>query len=117
MFGNIAPLTKLSYMKKFFFIACFAMALVSMFTACKQKADAASNIALKPSTDSTAAVDSTKKYTIAMVANKYDPSCRMPLTAGLEDTVHYQGKTYGFCSKECKSEFLRNPKGYVAKMR
>ena len=117
MSRDIAPLIKLIYMRNSFLIACFAIVLASLFTACKQKGDAASNVALKPSADSTATVDTTKKYKIAMVANKYDPSCGMPLTAGLEDTVHYQGKAYGFCSKECKSEFLRNPKGYVAKMK
>ena len=104
-------------MKKIFIAACFAIALVSTVTACKQKESTSARNELKTSTDSTAKVDTSKKYTIAMVANKYDPSCGMPLAAGLEDTVHYQGKAYGFCSKECKSEFLRNPKGYVAKIR
>jgi YHS domain-containing protein len=39
----------------------------------------------------------------------------MPLTAGLEDTTRYKGKLYGFCSRECKEEFLKNPEGYSAK--
>jgi YHS domain-containing protein len=56
------------------------------------------------------AVDSAKpKLTRDMVDNKKDPSCGMPLTAGLEDTVHYNGKVYGFCSEECKNQFLKNP--------
>jgi YHS domain-containing protein len=56
------------------------------------------------------AVDSAKpKLTRDMVDNKKDPSCGMPLTAGLEDTVHYNGKVYGFCSAECKNQFLKNP--------
>lgn len=42
-------------------------------------------------------------------ANPKDPSCGMPLTAGLEDTVRYKGKLYGFCSKECKDAFLKDP--------
>ena len=39
-------------------------------------------------------------------ASKYDTSCGMPLSAGLEDTLHYKNKIYGFCSKECKDEFM-----------
>ena len=44
-----------------------------------------------------------------MVDNKKDPNCGMPVTAGIEDTVHYNGKVYGFCSDECKQAFLKNP--------
>ena len=44
-----------------------------------------------------------------------DPACGMPLKYGLEDTLHYQGKLYGFCSKECKEEFLKDPGSYLAK--
>jgi YHS domain-containing protein len=50
-----------------------------------------------------------KKYTADMVDNKKDPSCGMPMAAGIEDTVHYMGKVYGFCSDECKQIFLKNP--------
>lgn len=42
--------------------------------------------------------------------DKYDLSCGMPLTAGLTDTAHYNGKVYGFCSPECKEDFQKNPK-------
>jgi YHS domain-containing protein len=44
-----------------------------------------------------------------MVDNKIDPNCGMPVTAGIADTVHYNGKVYGFCSDECKQAFLKNP--------
>ena len=46
-----------------------------------------------------------------------DPACGMPLTAGLEDTTHYKGKLYGFCSKECKEAFLKDPSSYTAKLK
>lgn len=46
-----------------------------------------------------------------------DPTCGMPLKAGLEDTAHYKGKLYGFCSKECKAEFLKNPASYLAQIK
>jgi YHS domain-containing protein len=55
-------------------------------------------------------IDSTKPmFTKEMIDNKKDPSCGMPLSSGIEDTVHYGGKVYGFCSAECKQEFLKNP--------
>jgi len=41
--------------------------------------------------------------------SKWDLSCGMPISAGLEDTAHYKGKIYGFCSKECKDGFLKDP--------
>jgi YHS domain-containing protein len=57
-----------------------------------------------------------KKTTISMVDYKKDPACGMPLTAGLEDTTRYKGKLYGFCSKECKAEFLKDPGSYVTSL-
>lgn len=50
------------------------------------------------------------KFTRDMVDNIKDPSCGMPLAAGVEDTLHYGGKVYGFCSDECRDEFKKNPK-------
>ncbi len=49
------------------------------------------------------------KFTAAMVDNKRDPSCGMPVAAGIGDTAHCKGKILGFCSKECKDEFLKDP--------
>ncbi|WP_218836991.1 MULTISPECIES: YHS domain-containing protein [unclassified Hydrotalea] len=55
------------------------------------------------------------KFTADMVDNQRDPSCGMPARAGLEDTVHYKGHVIGFCSKECKDEFMKDPeKGLTA---
>jgi len=54
-------------------------------------------------------------YTVEMVDNKKDFVCGMPVTAGIGDTAHYKGKVYGFCSKECKDDFLKNPMSYLAK--
>ena len=53
-------------------------------------------------------------FTAAMVDNKKDPSCGMPVTAGISDTAHYENKVLGFCSTECKNEFLKNPKANIA---
>ena len=55
-----------------------------------------------------------KSYPIAMVDNKKDPSCGMPVSAGISDTAHYENKVLGFCSTECKNEFLKNPKAGLA---
>jgi YHS domain-containing protein len=52
-------------------------------------------------------------YTPEMVVNKKDYSCGMPVTAGISDTCHVDGKAYGFCSSECKAEFLKDPKKYI----
>jgi len=58
--------------------------------------------------------DKTKPvFTAAMVDNKKDPNCGMPVTAGIADTVHYKGKVYGFCSDECRDAFLKNPDALV----
>lgn len=46
--------------------------------------------------------------------SKKDLVCGMPTSAGISDTAHFKGKVYGFCSKECKDEFYKNPSAYVA---
>lgn len=46
--------------------------------------------------------------------SKRDLTCGMPITAGISDTAHFNNKVYGFCSKECKDEFMKNPASYVA---
>ena len=59
--------------------------------------------------------DSTEKqFDVSMVDNKKDPSCGMPTSAGINDTVHYENHVLGFCSSECKNEFLKNPKAGLA---
>ena len=56
-----------------------------------------------------------KDFGSTVFASKKDLSCGMPLTAGLEDTAHYKGKIYGFCSAECKQDFIANAAIYVKK--
>lgn len=48
-------------------------------------------------------------------ANTKDYSCGMPVSAGVADTAHYKGKVYGFCSTECKADFLSKAEEYLSK--
>jgi YHS domain-containing protein len=67
------------------------------------------------SMDSTvAAEDSVVSYDISLVDNKKDPTCGMPVTAGISDTAHYDNKVLGFCAAGCKEAFLINPKANIA---
>lgn len=85
-----------------------------LFTACqngpaKQEA--------KPETDTVAmkAGDTTTNiFEHMIVDNVKDPSCGMPVSAGINDTAHYKDHVLGFCSKECKAEFTKNPDGIIA---
>ena len=47
-------------------------------------------------------------------ASKKDLSCGMPITAGISDTATYKGNLYGFCSAECKADFLKDPEAKLA---
>lgn len=49
---------------------------------------------------------------LSLAANKMDPVCGMPITAGVSDTLSHDGHVLGFCSAECKDEFAKNSKDY-----
>ena len=71
----------------------------------------------KPAADSmTMAKDSTSTniFEHMIVDNRKDPSCGMPVTAGIGDTAHYKDKLIGFCSKECKEAFQKSPDAMIA---
>jgi YHS domain-containing protein len=67
----------------------------------KEKTPAPAATAIMPA-------DSTKSYDQALIDNKKDPSCGMPTTAGVSDTLHFKNKVLGFCSTECKESFLKD---------
>ena len=102
-------------MKSIFGLAFMTMGMV--LTACNNPTTANSKTEAAAA-DSTAAmaIDSlaTKTYDLSLVENKKDPTCGMPVTAGIGDTAHYDNHVLGFCSKECKDEFLKNPKASIA---
>jgi protein involved in sex pheromone biosynthesis len=58
-----------------------------------------------------------KSYLVNLVNNKKDPSCGMPVTAGIGDTLHYNKYVLGFCSEGCKEDtkqaLLKNPKAVL----
>ncbi len=58
--------------------------------------------------------DTTQIFDHLLVDNRKDPSCGMPVTAGIGDTAHYKNKVLGFCSKECKEAFEKNPEAMLA---
>ena len=52
-------------------------------------------------------------FPVSMVNNKKDPTCGMPVTAGISDTAHYKDKVIGFCSSGCKDEFKLAPEANI----
>lgn len=45
--------------------------------------------------------------------NTTDFVCGMAVTPEFEDTCHYKGKVYAFCSESCKEGFLEEPEKYL----
>ena len=88
--------------------------LSMVILSCGQSNDKAN--ATSADTNQVATMDTTteKRYAVSLVNNKKDPTCGMPVTAGISDTTHYENLVLGFCSVECKNEFLKNPKANLA---
>ena len=92
-----------------------SLVMASLFiVSCGQTNDKANTSSAD--TNQVAAMDTTleKTYAVSLVNNKKDPTCGMPVTAGISDTAHYEKNVLGFCSVECKNEFLKNPKANLA---
>ncbi len=86
---------------------CLILAL-GLFSACNQKPAEASKTEQKPA--------ATNKIELSTLASNKDYVCGMTLEAGgVNDTASYNGKTYGFCSTECKTEFLKDPESALNK--
>jgi YHS domain-containing protein len=84
------------------------LACAILIAACNQQNKSANNETPATSHDEKAAFKNVK------VDNSNDLVCGMPLTAGVGDTAHYNGKVYGFCSTGCKDKFVAKPTDYVA---
>lgn len=44
-----------------------------------------------------------------------DPVCNMKVDDKKGDTIHYKGHIFGFCSRYCRAEFMKNPDSYLPK--
>jgi YHS domain-containing protein len=97
--------------KAFIEIGGWCLASVFLFAACQsapQKEEKAAKDTMAM------AKDTSDVFEHLLVDNRKDPGCGMPVSAGIADTAHYKGKVLGFCSKECKDVFLKNPEGLLA---
>ena len=86
------------------------LSVISFLTCCKNKKPEAT---AKPAMDTTAIPK--KDFSHIKFSNTKDPVCEMKLKFGIADSTLYKGKPIAFCSDGCKTEFLKNPKGYVIK--
>lgn len=87
-----------------------------MLTSCNSNSNKNNSVAdtVAQNKADTVAANQQVHYEINYLDNKKDPTCGMPVTAGVSDTAHYETKVIGFCSTECKNEFLKNPKAGLA---
>ena len=113
--AEILTLDKIYHMKKTIKICANFMAIgfSIFFLACGSNS-ATTTTTTMDTTSSVAKEDSLISYDVKLVDNKKDPTCGMPVTAGISDTLHYETKVLGFCSEGCKEEFLKNPKANIA---
>jgi YHS domain-containing protein len=83
---------------------------ILMLAACQSK-PATTPAAPAASQPQVMKVAASHKIDISKLAiEKRDPTCGMPVKAGVVDTITIKGKLYGFCAKECKDEFLKTVK-------
>ena len=60
--------------------------------------------------DSLPADTTHKEYYNILFASQKDTTCGMPLSEGIGDTLNWNNKVYGFCSKRCKDAFVEKLK-------
>lgn len=81
----------------------FCLTILTVLVACNSNNNENKVESKMPVTDTRQTV---KKFADIQFASKRDTTCGMPISAGLEDTLVLNGKVYGFCSTECKDEFV-----------
>ncbi|MFC4233260.1 hypothetical protein ACFOW1_15265 [Parasediminibacterium paludis] len=89
-------------MKQLTIAACISLS--SLVFSCTN----APKVSTEKVADSATTMPKEVKYSANIVNNKKDPSCGMPVRAGILDTIHYNGKVIGFCSAECKADFTKD---------
>lgn len=89
----------------------FALALAGLFSCSPEAKKEAVKTEVKeaPKPANEMKTHGAAKLDISAIKNleKSDPTCGMPVSAGIIDTSTVKGKLYGFCAKECKEEFLK----------
>ena len=88
------------------------IALSMVFVSCNNTE--APNQEVTDTTSQTNMEAAAASFPVSMVNNKKDPTCGMPVTAGISDTAHYKDKVIGFCSSGCKDEFKLAPEANIA---
>lgn len=88
------------------------IALSMVFVSCNNTE--APNQEVTDTTSQTNMEAAATSFPVSMVNNKKDPTCGMPVTAGISDTAHYKDKVIGFCSSGCKDEFKLAPEANIA---
>lgn len=92
---------------KFKHLLLFSLAIV-LWNACKN------NTNPQPATPEKSATTAASTETLPWAGDK-DFVCGMHIDQTVEDTVHFGGKVYGFCSPSCKESFQAEPAKYVGK--
>jgi YHS domain-containing protein len=86
--------------------------LTAIICSCSQKPKEP-EVLTAPALMQSAQKDTNKTAAKIVLAMNNDPVCGMPVAEDYNDTTLYNGKIYGFCSTDCKTEFLKNPKEYL----
>ena len=103
-------------------LSILCLLFIGTFIACKDKNASNSNTTEIPGRMSTdprglsgkLSQTATEAGGVVFV-NTVDPICDMKIDQTAEDTAHYQGKVWGFCSESCKETFQENPGKYAGK--
>lgn len=103
---NLAVLKREEMKKPFMLIAASLLLLAS----CNQNKTQTAN------TETTTPAESKNvDIKLAELGSPKDFACGMDLAEGeIADTMQYDGKVYGFCSKECKAEFAKDPQQHLS---
>ncbi|HLP52916.1 MAG TPA: YHS domain-containing protein [Chitinophagales bacterium] len=102
-------------MKKLLFTA--QVLTVLALTACNQKAEQKTEETTTTTQTEMAPAEeaATVNVKVADLSTPKDFVCGMDVAEGsIADTASHDGKLYGFCSKECKAEFVKEPAKYLA---
>lgn len=92
-----------------------SLAILGLYISCNQGAKKETTPAAVPNKDTMAVGKPVADFKTMHFDHDKDFICGMPTSAGVSDTAQYKGKVYGFCSEDCKGEFVKDPEAYVTK--